>query len=976
MSAWASWDMSDWNHRLLQHYFLRRPDGADAVVVLLTTAEELVRVTGDPSADADDVKDAFVASMLRAVRRDHCLLSSAASYTGAPLAPSAAKDPPFVAHLIFTCLAASESAEDLANEGSYIKRLRQLADGLITTDGLGELPSLWKNLVRWLAKHPDTYRQLVLPYPGGFTRIGHTIKLAFPDRRDQKALSEVLDSAELMGDLPPVSTVLAVIAKERTRFKTRFLEAFDDFRDRFQAADVSSNDSLLQHRFWAAVEAAALRGRGLSDGGLEGSAYSFIAQEADDHIGLILVADREVQESSFMVREIGQYGRWTHAVTSRGDDDGEFGSVDEAARRCLNGGLRLPSISARVDQGLLPFFEAPHGHLELATRETLAESRVVLVRDAALEALRRVVTLGRTARHPSYDGWTQVEVDGIDPIDADALEGTALARAWILHKSFPVARVHLAGGVRVDDGWLGDRHALPQVTAPDATSLVLTGEAGEVTLGRVDDATWRFPDADIVGEHRLVASPGGERRIRFHAFPSSEDFKPPSEPEAWFVESVSGTAALSEEQPALSASGPQQLGALTSRSTYLGRDVGEFVEDVSNATWVLRGLGSTLACSQGDAFGAGHLPVHRTAHKPSARRWRKLLGSSRPATSLTPAWREAMKIANHHHGELSVRADLGVAPLRSQRSFDRPRSETVRAVSILAGRASSRSGIRWVEWSDLLQRLLDVEVSEIRPLTRAWMETGLVDVVAFARWRRIEVFARRPRLVAWHDGGSVVAAVHGLVLESTLDALRGAARRAGAIYEPRYSVSNVVPAAALVAAEEAGQLVAVAKAAGLGVDWLDFDALSASVSRHDVFSRPPMHYPSVELYRNWQLEADREEPTEVTVNRHVSADRPAFWSTSIDGTVVWSYELDVLRRWIAVLMQRPLLEITEEGDLRRRHAHLPLPAARVAAALGVAMPGPTPTGGYLYPVGSRRLAERLTEVVARSHRLPLVREDQ
>ena len=975
MNAWASWDMSDWNHRLLQHYFLRRPDGADAVVVLLTTAEELARVTGDPSADADDVKDAFVASMLRAVRRDHCLLLSAASYTGAPLAPSAAKDPPFVAHLIFTCLAASESAEDLANEGSYINRLRQLADGLITNDGLGELPSLWKNLGRWLAKHPETYRQLVLPDPGSFTRIGQTIKLAFPDRRDQKALSEVLDSAELMGDLPPVSTVLALIAKERTRFKTRFLEAFDDFRERFRAADASSSGVLLQHRFWAAVEAAALRGRGLSDGEHESAAFSFIAQEADDQIGLVLVADRDVQVSNFVVREIGQYGQWTHAVTSRGEDDGEFGSVDEAARRCLHGGFRLPSISARVDQGLLPFFEAPHGHLELATRETLAESRVLLVRDAALKALQRVVTLGRTARHPSYDGWTQAEVDGIDPIDADALEGTALARAWILHKSFPVVRVHLAGGVRVDDGWLGDRHALPQVTAPDATSLVLIGEAGEVRLGRVDDATWRFPDADIVGEHRLVASPGGERRIRFHALPSSEDYKPPSEPEAWFVEGVSGTAALSEEQSTLSASCPQQLGALATRSTYLGRDVGEFVEDVSNATWIVHGIGSTLACNRGDAFGAGHLPVHRTAHKPSARRWRKLLGSSRPATSLTAAWREALRIANHHHGELSVRKDLGVAPLRSQRSFDRPRGATIRAVRILAGRASSRSGIRWVEWSDLLQRLLDVEVGEIRSLTRAWMEAGLVDVGAFARWRRIEVFARRPRLVAWHDGGWVSAAVHGLVLESTLGALRGAACRAGAIYESRYSVSDLVPAAALVAAEESGQLVAVAKAAGLSVDWLDADALSASVPRHDVFSRPPMHYPRVEPYRNWQLEADQEDSTRINVHRHLSEDRPAFWSASIDDTVAWSYELDVLRRWIAILMRRPIVEVTEEGDLRRRHAHLPLAVARVAAALGVAMPGPIPNGGYLYPVGSRRLAGWLTEVVDRSHRLPLVRED-
>jgi hypothetical protein len=56
---------------------------------------------------------------------------------------------------------------------------------------------------RLARRDPRKFRPLLLPNPGSLTRIGYTVKLAFPDRRDQKQLSELLGRAGLLGHEPP-----------------------------------------------------------------------------------------------------------------------------------------------------------------------------------------------------------------------------------------------------------------------------------------------------------------------------------------------------------------------------------------------------------------------------------------------------------------------------------------------------------------------------------------------------------------------------------------------------------------------------------------------------------------------------------------------------------------------------------------------------------------------------------------------------
>src|SRR5262245_508965 len=123
MSDWRSWRLQQWNEHLLAHFFGRRDEGDLPVVALLATPEELARATRDRSSDPSEVRDVFVGSVREAITHSGSLLDDASNYQGWPDPPPLDRVPRFVSHLIFTCIAASESSEALASEGSYLQRL-------------------------------------------------------------------------------------------------------------------------------------------------------------------------------------------------------------------------------------------------------------------------------------------------------------------------------------------------------------------------------------------------------------------------------------------------------------------------------------------------------------------------------------------------------------------------------------------------------------------------------------------------------------------------------------------------------------------------------------------------------------------------------------------------------------------------------------------------------------------------------------
>lgn len=123
---WRLWTVPQWNERLLNHFFGRKGDNDPPVVTLLVTPEELARSVGDLAADPTEVRNAFVAAVLATIVRSGRLLFDASNYSRWPRPPDNGRVPRFISHLLFTCIAASESSDDLASEGSFLERLREL----------------------------------------------------------------------------------------------------------------------------------------------------------------------------------------------------------------------------------------------------------------------------------------------------------------------------------------------------------------------------------------------------------------------------------------------------------------------------------------------------------------------------------------------------------------------------------------------------------------------------------------------------------------------------------------------------------------------------------------------------------------------------------------------------------------------------------------------------------------------------------
>lgn len=970
MSGWRTWNLRAWNERLLAHFF--RGDDARPVVVLLVTADELARASGDVEADPDDVRDAFIESVRAAIRRSHSLLEDASDYEGWPGPPRPDLTPRFVAHLMFTCVAASESSDELGDESSFVARLRDLTQGQLPEHSLQNLPRLWQHLSTWLAANAPAYRPLVLPNPGGLVRIGYTVKLAFPDRRDQKQLSELLDRAGLAGHEPPVGRVLSTVARERNRFRHSFLSAFDEFRRLFESSSGRSASRLGEHRFWAAVREAALRGRG--EEGLLGDdvRVSLLAEEEDDRIALFVVSDAATDGAGIQSFDLPvAYGSWRYGLVAKGRDALDADSLDELARAVLGGALRLPKISSCVEQGVLPFVIGSHGLLEFAGIDQLDDVCVALVRESLAADVKRLFGNAATTFRPSsYGGWIQVHEPALRPLPTTALDPTALARTWLLHESFTPTAIRLLGGVRADDGWLGVKEALPRLAAAGARRIVLESSAGTIVPSRGDDETWILPPKDITGEFTIVAAfeeDEQRRSVRFLAAPASETFKSPTDPDAWIVEALGSTDTLSTSAPFRADSVEHDCAPLCERRAYLGADVGMFVGTADDAAWYVTQFGGQLLGKRGGVRGDDATPSHQIANAHARRRWRKLLFDSVAAWS-DPEFdeeRRRVRARAAAHAQLP-RSDAEprvpeLAPLR----LAAPTDAAQRLVRILSGRAASRAGVEWKEWEALVARVLRLDVASLEAVTRAWMEAGLLDVASCARWWHRAVFARAPRLVVYRVDDHVGASLSGLALPSTVDELRNAALRTGLPIEERFSVSGVVPATLGLRAPDVRAVEEVAAGSRIATCWLDIDDLArVTLGRHDGSSTPPEHYERSVRWSRWSLK--RGDHTGVVVEHRMRRDRPDFWVVERGQHRRWFYDLNVARSWAASLIGEPVVSVVGDAFLDANHAYLPLPLARAISVLGAGLSGPAEGGTYRYAIGAPPLRELVLDIVART----------
>ncbi|WP_157499788.1 hypothetical protein [Lysobacter sp. Root983] len=957
---WKMWGVEQWNERLLEHFFSNRGDDPP-VAVLLVTSDELARVTGDPSATSDEARSSFVDAVKRTVRSKG-LLEDASNYQGWPTQPPLSR-PKFVAHLVLTCLAASESSEELADENSFIARLRNLVEG--PANSLSILPTLWVNLRNWLALHDVSYRRLVLPEPGGLTRIGYSIKLTFPDRRDQQRLSQLLDEAGLAGMVPPVGRVVSVVASERTRFGAAFQLAFDEFRRLFESGRSSESRQLSVHRFWAAVVDASLRGRGHEHAGAHAH-YAILAEEADDGLSLFAASDLSAPQPGVVaVTLLARCGRWQFGLVPEGESL-EAGGLHAIVSAILAGRVRLPRVSALVDQGILPFALGSHGVLELVERDQLESAVVALVHKEKVADLLKLYpdgVLGSSA----YEGWMQLSDPKLRAAPTSVFLGTCLDQTWILHESLSLPTIGFRGGVRTEEGWLGIAEVLPVIVAEESSCVWLEAGEGRVDLQRDAAGLWRLPVRDWDGQFVLNASwndSESKRTVRFNSTTASESFKAPREPAAWIVEGTCNTSSLNSTLAEEHASTENNAEVGLEDPILLGAGVGEFVSDSALAAWAVTGFGGKFIGRRGDVRGDDALPSYQVDTANARRRWRRLLLKCAPDPS-DPEFAVARRRVQGMVGSgspLPSRSITQVVPELAPRRFEVPKSSVDRLARVLAGRAAARAGLPWREWKELVLAILRIDAKHLGHVTRAWMEGGFIDVASSARWRTRATFPRTPSVLAYRTGGIVNAVVSGLTLPVTQDAIRDTASRLELLVLDRGSVSALVPSVLQLHGHDEDALNSLAQQFRMPIAWLSAAAIARFNCARVPDAPPPTHYEHAGVWRNWSLQGASN--PDILVEHFARADRPDYWLATYEGDSFWSYELNPIRAWAAHILGEPLVSAPGSDDLVAHHGYLPLPMARFVNVLGLGLAGPLGTGEYRYPVGAQ-LRERVLSAILR-----------
>jgi len=941
------------------------------VAALLVTPEELARATGDASADATEVRNAFVAKVVEEVGKNSSLLDHASNYQGWPGLPVPDGAPRFIAHLFFTCIAAAESSDELGSEGSYLQRLRELAGGTLPDYTLQFLPTLWTNLAAWLEANAQFFRLLRLPDPGGLTRIGHSIKLTFPDRRDQLVLSELLDRAGLQGHEPPVGKVIGLVAGARGRFRRTFLETFDDFRRGLSSGGRQAAD-FLGHRFWSAVRDAALRGRGasVSAAGDGVRQFQFLCEEHEDRLHPFLVTNEAMVGGLLRTVELPvAFDTWRYAVVPGETETSGAEGAYAAALDVLLGRIAIPGLSSLVAQGLVPLVDGVHGCLELAEGEQLEQSRTALARDDRANALLDLFGKGNARRSASVlPGWIELRDLELGRRSAETLERTALIGCWQLYESIVRPTLRLRGGVKADDGWLGFREILPRIAIKGARSVEMVGIGGGCDALRSDrEGEWRLPSRDLEGTWRFKANVDGgvpqQLSARFNCILGTENVRMPEDPDAWITEGLGGTVTLAGGAPLADLRG---LAAPVSDSTFwLGPGVGEFVTDSEKAAWRVKRFAGKATGARCRHDLAEISATTRVADQSARRKWRQLLFRCRADPSDGGFDAARSRIRQRALSPLLPISEMLVSSVATEvaRNISAAAPEVDRLLAIAAARASGRTGIPYWEWSGYAERVLEVSREQMRTLTRSWAEAGILDIAFFARWGHCSVFMRPPRLIAFATEHGCGATILGMLLPTTRSSIRAATRRIGVDIEERANVTMQTPAVITMRCDRQDQLEELSVRTGIPLRWLDVAIERyAEQRRHDCRGPPPQNYDERKSWSRWSLGAEVAAKG-ISFTQCTRSGRPDYWHVVVGDRSAWSYDLNTARLWGLAFLGQKAFAVTEDGGLAAEHAFLPLPLARFLTVVEGTAPGIDAGGSYRYRCGLGELRERILNVV-------------
>jgi len=959
---WRSWNIEQWGSRLLDYFFLRHSLGnSTPVETLLVTAEEITAATGDLEAKPDEVRASFIEAVLSAAG-DSTVMDHAFEMLWSPEAPEIV--PPIMAHLMIACLAAAESTEEFADESSFIRRLESLTHGRFGK--LEHMPHHWRRFADWLGagNNPVRYRRLRLPDPGHLTRIGYTVHLAFPDRRDQQSLSALLAKYKIDQDEPPLAKVMALVAEHRHEFKPRFLQAFDDFR---KLADSNDTGFLYRHRFWVAVIAAARRGR--AAGATQSTRdlqRQLLAWIADDVATFCVGAAQPMSIPGYKTLPLPvSCGDYLHAIIPEMESELSESAINAGVFAALRGDLRVWTVRACLNGGVLPFGCSASAQLECLIGDDLELAALTLVRSELVETMIRL--FGGRKIDSGIEGWSAITECQLRRLPSADLQNGPLAECWLLQATVPRPSLRLIGGIATEDGWLGYARVLPRVRFGIDAQLLIDDGHCKHPLTRVNDH-WEFPRKNLSGPHMLSATAGDEvvdmRMMRFHAAPALENYKIPTDPRAWWVEGLGGTNRLSESDGIEHEVIPADASNWTEVRAYLGPNVGEFKPDTAGAMWTALRRSGRTSVARCDPHATLIEPSSQGTDKGANRRWKKILASEPgPDDPGMPTAR----------GSIWKRVNSGLpkvdhAPAPCLVDYEpivaKPAPSLEEFIPMIAARGCSIAGIPRHDVAELSRLILGVDDAMVPHLIRAWSDAGLIDVTLFARWCSTKIYPRKPMLIGYRDGNSYVVMLTGLSLARTRESLRELAGARGVMTWDKGSFSSFVPTAVCLRAPGVEILEQIAKAIGIPLCWHTLNlAVPKSITPIESGKSEPGGYAIEQPRDRWPGTTALLSGVKVTLK--MRSDAPGIWIVKSANGSCWSYSENAIRLAACAMTGAEALTRRGTNELEAIRAYLPTPVARIASLVGQALPGHDGMV-YRYSFNTERFRGVIEKAVANS----------
>lgn len=933
---WREWTEKDWEVALFRHFFV--DDGSDHPVNRVpVTSDELIKVVSDPDANCREVEEAFLNSVRTPshVEFNHKLAGYRIDPETGWKEPTI---PPFFIPLIFSCLVASPPEGEIRNIGDFRKRLASLLghDQPNRNYPLDRLALLWCAFSKWLdwrRSSGDPYRRLELPPLDSRVRIGYSINLAFPTRKDQITLVAVLSEGGFEGD-PPIPAVFELVGKELSKFSPSLRRGYEEFRSAFN----NKESDLERFPFWGAVRSAVASAQEKEIERDRDRRRFALVMEPGGVVLLLSNVPGDLIRDTVTFAEIDiDYGEFNSVLSVK-----HASSVDfyQATSRLLGGrywkvldGKGGRALKIALEQGLLLFRRSEGQNWRLIfTRQDEGEYQGLVVDSLAKSFLNAFPEGSRPhGKRSRYGGWTHIESFKGTLLGSLVLsEFDPLSQIRCLQAAVTGPRLFLVGGCPIDGGFLGIPKCLPLVRAPFSDSVsVIPAHEGDgrfsFQLIRRQNFDFKFPDnlhQSLKGAFRIVGVERASSRILvqkevfFYSEIVVNAYARPKDQNAWEVE----------------AGGPDVM-------TYSETSLGAPLNKESNRPKNL----DTKESLDG--------PSRLTLLKVPVSTWPRMDGVHTSYRSHS-VWEP---------GQLGRASEF---------------------MEVCGGLAMSRKGIPEADLLNLVRDHLGIsQYGQQWDVVRSWVESGHLDRLHFKKWRRTEYYPRAPQFVLEEKKGHIRGVLFGLATAAFRNRADVELLGAGAEREPLVSYPEEVVPPPAWKTKSIDPYVTVSKLLGLEEPLWKRPLSETLWPFAQVVSQkkmaPPLYYECCGSWnwdRGWFSRDAKPMKRGVEVTRFQRPDRPSYYQVTNDGDDVW---WSTSRNWALLLAhelrgETPFALAGSDQVVRmcKGQVYLPIPLGRYLTMTGVTPPGLSGEGIPRYIYQFRDARERQSFLSAFHGKVP------